>query len=103
VHAYFTLGVQVHENHLFLAVPLLAVCAAALPHYRLTLAAVSAIAALNLLLFYGIGRGYPLPPRHWTVIDSTVVLAAFNVLALFWHAAALADNCDRRAADRIRD
>jgi hypothetical protein len=58
---------------------------------------------LNLLLFYGIGRGYPLPPRHWTVIDSTVVLAAFNVLALFWHAAALADNCDRRAADRIRD
>jgi Gpi18-like mannosyltransferase len=103
VHAYFTLGVQVHENHLFLAVPLLAVCAAALPHYRLPLAAVSAIAALNLLLFYGIGRGYPLPPRHWTVIDSTVVLAAFNVLALFWHAAALADNCDRRAADRIRD
>lgn len=85
VHAYFTLGVQVHENHLFLAVPLLAVCAAALPGYRGLLVTVSAIAALNLFLFYGIGRGYPLPSRHWTIIDTTVVLAAGNVIALWWH------------------
>lgn len=28
VHAYFVLGVQVHENHLYLAVPLLAAGAA---------------------------------------------------------------------------
>ena len=85
VHAYFTLGVQVHENHLFLAVPLLAVSAAALPAYRGTLAAVSAIAALNLWLFYGIGRGYALPPRHATIIDATVILAALNLVAFLRH------------------
>ena len=94
VHAYFVLGVQVHENHLFLAVPLLAVAAAALPLYRGTLAAVSAIAALNLFLFYGIGRGFPLPPRHFTVIDATVVLSAVNVIALWWHAEALSAICE---------
>jgi Gpi18-like mannosyltransferase len=95
VHAYFTLGVQVHENHLFLAVPLLAVCAVALPDYRGVLLSVSVVAALNLFLFYGVGRGYPLPPRHWTVVDTTVILAAFNVVALWWHAMTLSDTCDR--------
>ena len=94
VHAYFVLGVQVHENHLFLAIPLLAVSAAALPHLRGSLAAVSGIAALNLLLFYGIGRGFPLPPRHVTVIDATVILAALNVMALWRHGAALSAICE---------
>ena len=94
VHAYFVLGVQVHENHLFLAIPLLAVSAAALPQLRGMLAAVSGIAAANLFLFYGIGRGFPLPPRHITVIDATVVLAALNVMALWWHGAELSVTCE---------
>ncbi|HTI36105.1 MAG TPA: hypothetical protein VL484_00990 [Vicinamibacterales bacterium] len=94
VHAYFVLGVQVHENHLFLAVPLLAVSAAALPQYRATLAAISAISALNLFLFYGIGRGFPLPPRHFTVVDATVVLSALNVIALWHHAGTLSATCE---------
>ena len=34
VHAYFVLGVQVHENHLYLAVPLLAGAAACRPRLR---------------------------------------------------------------------
>jgi hypothetical protein len=85
VHAYFVLAVQVHENHLYLALPLLAAAAAALPLLRPPLVALSAISALNLWLFYGFGRDFPLPPRHFTILDATVVLSALNVAALVWH------------------
>ncbi len=90
VHAYFVLGVQVHENHLYLAVPLLAGAAAVQPHLRSVFYGVSAVFALNLLLFFGIGRGFPLPPRHVTVIDATVLLALANCALLLVHARRLA-------------
>ena len=77
---------QVHENHLYLALPLMAGAAALLPPMRAPFFLVSAVFALNLLLFYGIGRGFPLPPRGFTVIDATVVLSFVNVGALVWHA-----------------
>ncbi len=86
VHAYFVLAVQVHENHLYLALPLLAAAAAAHRPLRPVLAAVSAIFAANLVLFYGLGRDLPLPPRGFTVVDATVVLSLLNVAALAWHA-----------------
>jgi Gpi18-like mannosyltransferase len=87
VHAYFALAVGVHENHLFLAVPLLTLVAADLGRYRGLLAAVSAIAALNLYLFYGLGLGvgYALP-RTLTGVDATVWLAAGTLLTFVWHA-----------------
>jgi len=85
VHAYFTLEVQVHENHLHLALPLMAAAAVQLPRLRGPFYLVSTIVALNLLLFYGIGRPFPLPPRNFTVIDATVVLSFVNVAALVWH------------------
>lgn len=85
VHAYFVLAIQVHENHLYLALPLMAAAAALLPTLRAPFALVSVVFALNLFLFYGIGRGYPLPPRGFTIIDATVVLSAVNVAALVWH------------------
>lgn len=90
VHAYFVLAVQVHENHLYLAVPLLAGAAAARPSLRGPFAAVSAILAANLYLFYGLGRDVPLPPRTFTVIDATVIVAALNVVTLAWHASRFA-------------
>jgi hypothetical protein len=86
VHAYFVLGVQVHENHLYLALPLLAGAAATLPHFRGPFALLSAVFALNLFLFYGIGRGFPLPPRGFTVVDATVVLSFVDVGAFIWFA-----------------
>lgn len=86
IHAYFTLAVQVHENHLFLALPLIAVAAASVPTLAPVLAAISAIFTLNLFLFYGIGRGFPSPPRNLTVVDATVLLSVVNVIALAWHA-----------------
>jgi len=89
-HAYATLSAQVHENHLYAAVPLLALAGAGRPAFRPVFLAVSAIFALNLNLFYGIGEdvGYALP-RGITVVDATVVLAALNCAALVWHARVL--------------
>jgi hypothetical protein len=41
--------------------------------------ALSAVVCLNLLLFYGLGRGMPpLIRRSWTGIDASVLLALAN-------------------------
>jgi hypothetical protein len=90
VHAYATLSAQVHENHLFAAVPLLVLAAAGRPGFRPIAAGVSAVVALNLNLFYGFGDGigYALP-RAITIVDLTVVVALVNCLLLSWHAVVL--------------
>lgn len=86
VHAYAVLALQVHENHLFLALPLLAIVAATRPQYRNLFLTVTAIAALNLNLIYGFGDGvgYAIP-RILTGIDATVIVAALNCAGLVWH------------------
>jgi hypothetical protein len=81
---------SIHENHLLGALPLLALLAALAAGggarrdaWRLGVlyAALSAIAGLNLTLFYGFGRGAIAPtPRMWFGFDGSVVLAAANVL-----------------------
>jgi hypothetical protein len=96
VHAYFVLGVQVHENHLYLAVPLLAGAAASRPQLRPVLLSTSIVFALNLYLAVGLGRGFPLPPRNLTIIDSTVLLAAANCGLLVWHARRFSAECSAR-------
>ncbi len=87
VHAYAVLSVQVHENHLFAAVPLLTLAAAGRPRFVPLLIVVSAVFALNLNLFYGISEdaGYAVP-RSLTPIDLSVILAVVNCAALAWHA-----------------
>jgi len=100
VHAYATLSAQVHENHLFAAVPLLVVAAAGRPRLRAVMWTVSAIFALNLNLFYGISEyidGWSVP-RGITVIDLTVLLAVANCVTLLWHAAVLRSECFAAAA-----
>jgi hypothetical protein len=92
VHAYTVLSVQVHENHLFLALPLLAIVATTRPRYGRVLLGISAIAALNLNLFYGFGEGYAIP-RGVTGIDASVLLALVNCVALVWHARAFRFAC----------
>jgi len=98
VHAYVVLSAQVHENHLFAAVPLLGLTAAGRRSYLWLFAAVSAIFALNLNLFYGVGEdvGYAIP-RALTIVDATVVVAIANCVALVWHASVLKRE-GRRAA-----
>jgi hypothetical protein len=96
VHAYATLSAQVHENHLYAAVPFLAMASAGRPRFTRVYLALSAIVALNLNLFYGIsdGLGYAIP-RTLLVIDMTVILAVLNCAALAWHAVLLRRECAR--------
>jgi len=87
VHAFFVLAVGVHEHHQMLMVPLLALAATVRPRFRPLLVAVSGICALNMNLFYGLGRGAGWAvPRGITLIDATVALSVINILALIWHA-----------------
>jgi hypothetical protein len=71
---------------LYLALPVLALAAAARPRLRPVHAAISVVVTLNLFLFFGLGRDIPLPPRNLTIIDATVILAAINCALLVWHA-----------------
>jgi hypothetical protein len=87
VHAFFVLAVGVHEHHQMLMVPLLALAAILRPRLRPLFVAISLICALNMNLFYGLGRGIGWAvPRGLTLIDATVTLSCLNILALAWHA-----------------
>lgn len=94
VHAYATLSAQVHENHLFAAVPFLLLASAGRRAFRPICIGVSAVVALNLNLFYGFGDGigYALP-RGLTIVDATVIVAWLNCFLLAWHATVLRSQC----------
>jgi hypothetical protein len=86
VHAFFVLSVGVHEHHMMLAVPLLALAAALRRSLRPLFWTISAIVALNMNLFYGIGFGLGWSiPRGSLLIDLSVLLSLANVAALVWH------------------
>jgi hypothetical protein len=96
IHAFFVLGVGIHEHHMMLAVPLLALAAALRPGLRPLFYAVSAIVALNMNLFYGLGYGFGWGiPRGLLVVDLSVLLATANVAALVWHGRILAREAAR--------
>ena len=85
VAAYFTLSVQVHENHFFLAVPLLVVAAALRREFAPVLAALSAGYGLNLYLMFGTSGDGPAEAALTVAwLDSTVVLAVANCALLAW-------------------
>jgi hypothetical protein len=94
MHAYAALSAQVHENHLFAAVPLVGIAAAGRPRLMPVLVLLSAIFVLNLNLFYGISEdiGYALP-RSFTIVDATVLVSIANCVALAWHAARFSREC----------
>jgi uncharacterized membrane protein len=98
VHAYTVLSVQVHENHFYLALPLMAAAGAVLPRMRAPYVLASAVCLLNLFLFQGIGRDFPLPPRGFTAVDATVLLSFVNVAALVWHARRFSEQAAHPAA-----
>jgi len=80
VFAYYLLGVQVHENHLYLAVPVLALAAGLEPRFRPAFWTVSALCAAAMYLFYGFGDGsLPLVVRRWTGVDLTVLVSLAGV------------------------
>lgn len=88
--AYAQLAAQVHENHLYLALPFLALAGGLDRRYRIMFWWVSGVFAANLLLFEGLGRGMPAwLDRRWTGIDTTVLLAAISVGLFAWMTARL--------------
>jgi hypothetical protein len=105
VHAYTLLSVQVHENHLYLALPLMAAAGALLPQLRGPYALASAVCFFNLFLFQGLGHDVRLPPRNITIVDASVVLAFVNVGAFIWHARRFANVVSEteRAGDAVSD
>jgi hypothetical protein len=101
VHAYATLSAQVHENHLFAAVPLLVLASAGRRAFWPICLGVSAVVALNLNLFYGFGDGIGFAlPRAITIVDLTVIVALVNCSLFVWHAAVLKRQCSTAAARR---
>jgi hypothetical protein len=88
VHTYYTLGIAVHENHLFLALPLGLLASVVLPEYRKVALVIGLTQAFNLFAFYGVSGGIGwLPPRQITVVDVTVPLALAAVVGWGWHVA----------------
>jgi hypothetical protein len=83
-YAYAFLGAQVHENHLALAIPFVCIAAGLERRFSAMLMWTSAIATLNLLLFYGFGRTMWIPSRSWTWIDASVLLAVVNTGVFVW-------------------
>jgi hypothetical protein len=85
--AYFIFNPGVHENHLFLVVPLSIVLYwASASHLRLMAFAI-VMSNVNLLLFYGVdGRGLGFSRAVAGIVDPALVLAVFNVGAflIFW-------------------
>jgi hypothetical protein len=102
VHSFFVLGVGVHEHHMMLAVPLLALAGALRPSLRPLFYAISGIVALNMNLFYGIGlgRGWSIP-RMMLGIDLGVLLSFANVACLIWHGRVLARETRSSALDAV--
>lgn len=86
VHAFFVLSVGVHEHHMMLAVPLLALAAGIRPSLGPLFWMISTIVALNMNLFYGIGMGLGWSvPRGILLVDLSVWLSLANIAALAWH------------------
>jgi dolichyl-phosphate-mannose-protein mannosyltransferase len=94
VVAYFVLSVQVHENHFFLALPLLALAAALRPELAPVFAAFSVTFALNLYLVYGWAGHAPSTQVLPAVgIDATVIVSLVNCALFAWFAATFARLC----------
>lgn len=86
VHAFFTLANQAHENHLAMALPLLAFVAASRREYRYLLAGTSLVVFGNLFLFFGLGDNIDLGlPRQVWGLDLTIAVALFNLVLFVAH------------------
>jgi hypothetical protein len=98
VCSYALLATRVHENHAFLAVPLLALAAAGRNRLTPVAIAVSAWFTLNLV-FYGLtDDGRFAVPRAFTVVDATLLVAVLGCGSLVWFAKVLRDEAARPQA-----
>ena len=90
VHAYAVLGAQVHENHLFAAMPLLAIAAATRRRFVPVFAGVSVFLSLSMIFYiFGAEESQRVLSRSLTLVDTTLLLAVFNCVLFVWHASVL--------------
>jgi hypothetical protein len=90
VHAYAVLGAQVHENHLFAAMPLLVIASTVRRRFVPILAGVSVFLTLSMLFyFFSDQESRWALPRSLTLLDTTLLLAVFNCGLFVWHGAVL--------------
>jgi thiamine transporter ThiT len=83
VYFYAMFNTQVHENHAYLVVPVLAVAAGLAPALRPLFWWISSLTALNMYLFYGVGAEWsPMINRRMTVIDLSVIVSMINLVVL---------------------
>jgi hypothetical protein len=93
VCSYALLATRVHENHAFVAIPLLVAAASGRKRFTPILWAVSAWFTLNVV-FYGItDDGRFNIPRSLTVVDTTLLVAMLGCLSLLWFARVLYAEC----------
>jgi Glycosyltransferase family 87 len=91
VLVYFSLAIGVHENHIVLALPFLLLAAVRHTAFRPAFVVLSLSAALNMNVFYGLGRGVGWAlPRTATLVDTSVLLAFLNLAMLAWFARQIA-------------
>jgi len=91
VHIAYVLLIGMRPSQV-LEVPLLALAGALEPALRPLFCIVTVIVALNVTLFDGVGGGTRWAiPRGITFIDASVIVAAVNVIALFWLSGLLRD------------
>jgi len=99
VHAFAVLGAQVHQNHLFAAMPLLVIASAERRRFVPILVGVTAFISLSLLFVLPVGPDGPFVlSRTWTFLDTTLLLAVFNCLLFVWHAKILGEESRRALA-----
>jgi len=102
VVTYFMLSVQVHENHFFLAIPVLTIAALLRPEFAAITVALSVTFALNLYLTYGWAGHTPpttrLPLAH---IDATLIVAVVNCALFAWFGVTIDRVCRTQPAEKI--
>src|SRR5262249_37069813 len=79
--SYFALAAQVHENHFWPAIPLLILGATLSPTFRFPAALFSVLFAVNLAIFYGLGRNLPTILPRQIGVDVTVPISVFILAA----------------------
>jgi hypothetical protein len=83
-HVYFVFAVNVHENHLVYAIPLVGLTALTETRYWRLYVGLSVFVLMNLLVFYGLGRDFTAMDRirwFWPL----TLLGSVAGIALLWH------------------
>ncbi len=84
-HVYFVFAVNVHENHLVYAIPLVGLAALTEARYWRLYLGLSAFVFVNLVVFYGLGRDFTGMDRVRWFWPVSMVGSAAGIALLWYH------------------